>query len=111
MDEIILLILGAVINGVMLMVGLYLGTRQSAKELRRELEDILAKSELVSMLKKTLTDQTLIEKATRFFEEATALVSSPEAKNFFKNVTALMKDLSAEETESVLKLPKKKSPR
>jgi len=78
----------------MLALGMYIGTRQTAKEVRRELMSVIEKSETAQILKEILTDQTLIEKATRFFEEATVLVSSEEAKNFFKNVTALMKELS-----------------
>lgn len=103
-EQIIIMILGAILNGVMLAIGMVIGTRLTTKSMMKELE----KSELGKLVKKFLTSQTLTENATKFFEEATILVSSPEAKNFFKNVTELMKDLSDEEPEVKLKLPSKK---
>lgn len=105
-DQIILLIITAILNGAMLALGMWIGTRQSAKSIIKEFDVYLKKSELFKLLTKTLTDQTLLDKATKFFDEATTLVSSEEAKNFFKNVTELMKELSGE-TPAKLELPKK----
>ena len=107
MDELILLVLGAIFNGVMLATGMLIGTRLTTKSMIKEVEKMLEKSETAQSVKKLVTDQTLIQKATQFFEEATALVSSNEAKNFFRNVTELMKDLGGE-SEVKLKLPKRK---
>ena len=107
MDELILLVLGAIFNGVMLATGMLIGTRLTTKSMIKEVEKMLEKSETAQSVKKLVTDQTLIQKATQFFEEATVLVSSNEAKNFFRNVTELMKDLGGE-SEVKLKLPKRK---
>jgi len=52
-------------------------------------------------------DDKLVEQVTRFFKEAGDLVSSSEAKNFFKNVTVMMKELGGE-SDVKIKLPKKK---
>jgi len=105
-EQLIMMVVSAVLNGVMLAVGMMIGTRLTAKSMRKEVEDMMEKSETVQMLKKFLTDQTLISKATKFFEEATTLVSSPEAKNFFKNMTQLMRELSSD-TSVKFELPKR----
>ena len=107
MDEVFQLILGALLNGLMLAIGMFIGTRQSAKAIVKEFERMLERSEMVTTLKKTFTDQTLITKATKFFEEATTLVSSEEAKNFFKNATAALKEFSSSESDIKVNLPKK----
>ena len=61
---------------------------------------------LMEMSDKLFGDEQAVEQITGFFKEARELVSSPEAKQFFKNVTELMKDLGGE-TKVELKLPKK----
>lgn len=106
-DELIVLIIGAILNGTMLALGMIIGTRLTAKNMRKELEDAMEKSELVQTLKKLLTNQTLTDKATKFFDEATVLVSSPEAKNFFKNVTTLIATLSKPQATSHPPPPKR----
>jgi hypothetical protein len=53
-------------------------------------------------------DNQAVEQITGFFSEARGLVGSQEAKNFFANMTELMKQLGTEKTETVkLKLPEK----
>ena len=62
------------------------------------------KSETVKMGKKLIKKidklseegkiDELIEKVTKLIDNTSELVSSPEAKNFFKNVTEMMKGLS-----------------
>jgi len=86
-----------------------IGTRLTAKTMRDELEDAIDKSELIQKLKKLLDDQTLTTKATKFFEEATTLVTSTEAKNFFRNTSTLMKQYTRTETPP-LPPPKKNNP-
>jgi hypothetical protein len=61
---------------------------------------------LMEVSDKIFGDEQAVEQMTKFFKEARELVSSPEAKNFFKNVTELMKSLS-EESDVKLKLPEK----
>ena len=106
-DQIVILVLGALLNGATLAIGMWIGTRQSAKAIVKEVEKVLEKNELIKTLKKTLTDQTLLVKATKFFEEATTLVSSVEAKNFFKNATEALKEFSSSESDIKVNLPKK----
>jgi hypothetical protein len=60
----------------------------------------------MEMTDKLFGDEQAIEQVTKFFKEASELVGSPEAKNFFRNVTELMKSLSGE-TEVKVKLPEK----
>ena len=68
---------------------------------------------LLKLLKtsdKLFDDEQTIEQVTGFFKEARELVSSPEAKNFFTNVTKLMKELGEEKTDETtgeIKLPEK----
>ena len=102
------------INGASLMIGMYLGTRFTGDVFERKLNKMIEKSataqrltKLLEMSDKLFGDEQAIEQFTRFFKEAADLVSSPEAKNFFANVTELMKDLGGE-PEVKLKLPKKK---
>lgn len=61
---------------------------------------------VMKMSDKLFGDEQAVEQITGFFKEARELVSSPEAKNFFANVTELMKDLGSEKKVE-LKMPKK----
>lgn len=106
-DQLIILIISAILNGAMLAVGMIIGTKWTARSLRKEAEQMLEESETAQAIKKLITDQTLIEKATKFFEEATTLVSSPDAKNFFKNAAELLKEFSGA-PEVKVNLPEKK---
>ena len=93
-----------------------IGTRMTGNVFKKMLEEIIEKSPTAKSLKKFITKidklqeegkiDKLLLKVQQFFDEATELVSSPEAKNFFKNVTALMKELG-EESDVKLNLPKK----
>jgi len=113
-DELALIILQAILNGAMLAVGMILGTRLTASTMERKIMKMIEKSETAQAFKKLLLridemlrNQEVTSKAEKFFEEATVLVTSPEAKNFFKNLTELMKMLGTSEGEEILKLPKK----
>jgi len=90
MDELVTVLIGALINGAMLAVGMVLGSKLTSKSVVKEVDRWLERSETFQAIKTMVTDQTLIEKATKFFEEATILVGSPEAKNFFQNAVELM---------------------
>ena len=110
MDETILSILVAVFNGVMLMTGILLGTKLTSRTLTKEIDRYTEKSEMLQTLKKVLMkveDEKLVEKIVVFFEEATTLVSSEEAKNFFKNATEALKEFSSSESDIKVNLPKK----
>jgi len=104
-DQIITLVLGAILNGIMLALGMWIGTRQSAKAIVKEIEAMLERSTVMKSVKGMVTKRNA-KKITKFLDEATKLVSSPEAKNFFKNVTELMKQLE-EEPDVKVKLPEK----
>ena len=64
-------------------------------------------AKMMQMSEKLFGNDQAIEQITEFFKEARTLVSSPEAKNFFANVTELMKQLGTEKTEEKveIKLP------
>lgn len=113
MDEIIISILAALFNGVMLMLGVYLGSRMTGDVFEKKFTKIIDKSptaqRLIKLLEKSdklFGDEQAVEQFTRFFKEAADLVSSPEAKNFFKNATEALKEFSSE-TQVKLDLPKK----
>lgn len=87
-----------------------IGTRVTGDVIEKKIMKIIDKSPTAKSLKKMLKqadklfgDKALVTRATTFFEEATTLVSSKEAKNFFANVTELMKQLG-EKTDNEVKL-------
>ena len=113
MDELLLTLIAAVLNGVSLAVGMVLGTRLTGRTLRKEIKNFSDESPTAQMLIKFLKqadklfgDDQLVEQVTKFFKEASDLVSSPEAKNFFKNITDLVKDLGGDEKDAI-QLPEK----
>jgi hypothetical protein len=98
-DELLVILVSAIINGTMLAIGMVIGSKLTSKSLVKELDKYLGNSKLFQAIKELITDQQLTDKATKFFEEATELVGSPEAKNFFKNITELIKKLSENQHE------------
>jgi len=117
MDELVAMMISAVLNGISLAIGMIVGTRLTGDVFEKKVTKILDESPTAKSLKKFVKTadglleegkvDKLIEKVTKFFDEAGGLVSSPEAKNFFKNVTELMKGLGEEHKVS-LKMPKKR---
>ena len=96
MDELVRILINALISGGMLAVGMVVGAKLTSRSMVKEVDKWMQQSELFQALKKTVTDQTLIDEATKFFKEARAWISSPEAKNLFVNITELLKELSGE---------------
>jgi hypothetical protein len=101
MDQLELVIISAILNAVCSAIGLYIGfTKGSQKtvdiiidKLQKRLEKSPAAQKLLNAIETTdklFGDDQAIEQITRFFREASNLVSSPEAKSFFKSLTALM---------------------
>jgi enoyl reductase-like protein len=101
MDQLELVIISAILNAICAAIGLYIGfTKGSSKtvdiildRLQKRLEKSPAAQKLLNAIQTTdklFGDDQAIEQITRFFREASNLVSSPEAKNFFKTLTALM---------------------
>jgi hypothetical protein len=111
-------ILPAIVSAVSTAIPVYIGVVIGVpKEIDNAFDTITKKLQksptaqrmlkLMEMSDKLFGDEQAVEQITGFFKEARALVSSPEAKNFFKNMTELMKSLSGE-TEVKVKLPEKK---
>jgi len=107
MEQLILILIQAALSGVMIAIGMLVGSRLTSKSIVKELDKWMNRSEFFNELKGMISEQELIPKATVFFEEATALVSSPEAKQFFKNATAALKEFSGE-PDVKIEIPKKK---
>lgn len=113
-------LIAAALNGVCIAIGMMIGTRLTGDVVEKKLKKILDESPTAKSLKKFVgtADKMLVEgrvnslitTVTKFFEEATMLVSSPEAKNFFKNVTELMKEFSTsgEDKRVEFKMPKRR---
>ena len=84
------------------------GTRMTGdtleKKVKKMVNDSPTSQRLLKIMEKSdklFGDDQAVEQITGFFKEARTLVSSSEAKNFFANVTELMKQLSTEKTEDV----------
>ena len=114
MDELALTLIAAMLNGVALAIGMIIGTRLTGSTFRKEFERLTSKSPTAQRLLKLLEksdeifgDEQLVKQVTRFFKEAGDLVSSDEAKNFFKNATEALKEFSSSESQVKLDLPKK----
>lgn len=101
LDELLVILVGAIINGTMLAIGMVIGSKLTSKSLVKEFSKYLDDSKLFQTIKEMITDQQLTNKATEFLNEATELVSSPEAKNFFKNVTQMLKKLTENQHETI----------
>ena len=104
MDQLTLVVISAVLNAICAAIGLYIGfTRGSAKtvdiiieKLQKRLEKSPAAQRLMKAIETTdklFGDDQAVEQVTRFFREASNLLSSPEAKNFIANLTDLMTTL------------------
>jgi len=101
MDQLLLMILSAIINGCMLALGMVLGTKLTTRTLKKEILSILEESATAQTIKKIvekvdemLKNQELIEKATTFFDEVTKLVTSQQTKDFFEALSSLLKRVS-----------------
>jgi hypothetical protein len=110
-------IVSAVSTAIPVYIGVVIGVPKEFNNAFDTIEKRMQKSptakramKLMEMSDKLFGDEQAIEQITGFFKDARALVSSPEAKNFFANATTLMKDLGSE-TKVELKLPKKKEVR
>lgn len=99
-------------------IAFYLGfTKGTGKTIDIAIEKVEAKvkksptaQRLLKLMEKSdelFGDDQAVAQITKFFREATSLVSSPEAKNFFTNMTELMKQLGTEKAEEIeeIKLP------
>lgn len=107
----------AAFNGLALYLALSKGSKKTAEGFLDVLEKYSKENPTAKRAKKILEKfdemfekndiDELIVSIKKFFEEASELVSSPEAKNFFKNISEMMKELSGGEEETKIKLPKK----
>ncbi|GAH06735.1 unnamed protein product [marine sediment metagenome] len=108
------MLLNYLLQGVFLIVGIYIGERVTMRGLEKRLTRMFNKSKTGQRLLTLINNPSLekdlnalLKNAAGFFEEARVLVSSPEAKNFFENATELLKQFSSEETPKILDMPKK----
>jgi hypothetical protein len=110
------MLLSAAVNGFMLFVGMFLGSKFSAKAIKSEVQKVLDESNSLKLLSKILVkvddalSGDLESKASTFFEKGAELFGSEEAKTFFKNLSLLMQQLtkpSKSSSEPLLKLPQK----
>jgi uncharacterized protein YneF (UPF0154 family) len=115
-DEVWMMVLSGLINGVMLFFGIFLGSKLSAKAMKRELQKVMDESNTLKLLVKILgkVDNALsgdLEgKASLFFEKATELLGSEEARNFFRNLSLLIQQFTKPvkpSTEPLIKIPEK----
>jgi hypothetical protein len=104
-DQVLTLLVSGIITSVFSAVGIYIGfTKSSAKTIDIALDKIEKRTknsptvkrakQMMELTDKIFGDEQLIEKATKFFEEATAQISSPEAKNLFKNAAEALKSFT-----------------
>jgi len=109
-------IVSAVSTAVPLYIGIVLGIPKEIDVVMDSLEARLSKSPTAQRAKRFLElsdkmfgDDQAIAQVTSFFREARELVSSPEAKNFFKNATELMKQFTSKEapTQPLITMPMK----
>lgn len=116
MDEVWLTLLGAVVNGVMLFLGIFWGSKFSAKAMKREIQKVMDESNTLKLLVKILgkfdsaLSGDLESKASLFFEEAAELLGSEEARNFFRNLSLLIQQFTKPvqtSTEPLIKIPEK----
>jgi hypothetical protein len=101
MDQLELVIISAIFNGIITAIAIYIGFRKGTEKtvdiildkLQKRVNQSPAAQKLIKAVEtsdRLFGDDQLITQATNFFKEAASLVSSPEAKAFFKNLTALM---------------------
>lgn len=118
MNEIMILLVATILNGISMLIGTYIGLKMGAKATGEEFEKramrvidtsptARAMKKMVMKADEMLESQNLVVEATRFFKEAREAISSPEVKTLIKNVTDLVKDFSEPQKVS-LKMPKKK---
>ena len=127
-DSFALIVISAVINGLFAVLAVYLGVlKGTGKTVDIALDRIEKRAKesptaqrlmkLAEMSDKLFGDDQAVEQMTGFFksarelaEEGKRLASSPEAKNFFVNLTELMKQLGGEgEKKPLINVPERKT--
>jgi hypothetical protein len=96
------------------MIGLVIGTKLTGRTIEKSVLRIIDKSptlkkvtNLVEAIDKIIENEKAVQEITGFFKAGRELMQSPEARNFFANVTELLRNLSGE-SEVKLKLPERK---
>lgn len=107
-------LISGIIFGVFMYIGMTKGSEKTVDVVLKKIEEKTEKSPTAQRLLKFLEksdelfgDDKLVENVTRFFKEAGDLVSSKEAKNFFKNTTKILEELTGTNEEKLIKIPKK----
>lgn len=97
MDELLILLFSALLNGIMLAVGMIIGTRLTADTFEKKISKMIEKSETANRVTRVLREaeeKRILDKVETFFTKATELLESEEAKNLFKNLTVLLARLT-----------------
>jgi len=110
--------IAAVIAAIPTAIALYIGlSRGTGKTIDIALDKLEKRSKesptiqrlikMMEMSDKLFGDKQAVEQMTSFFKEARELVTSPEAKAFFKNATEALKEFSkgSNSEGAILKLP------
>lgn len=101
MDQLSLVVISAILNGVITATAIYIGFRKGTEKtvdviiekLRKQLGGSPTAQRLIKAIEtsdKLFGDDQAIEQITRFFKSGAELLSSQEARNFFKNLSALI---------------------
>ena len=117
-EQIIQTVLPAVVSAIATAIALYIGfTKGTSKTVDIALDKLEKRMKVsptakrvmkaLEMSEKLFGDDQAVFQITHFFKEATELVSSEEAKNFFKNATEALKEFSSSESDIKVNLPKK----
>jgi hypothetical protein len=115
MDQLTLIVISAILNGVFAAIGLYLGftkgTDRTVDKILDKIEERSKKSPTAQRLIKALEtsdklfgDDQAIAQITRFFKAAGDLLQSPEAKNLFKNLSSYSVPVDAPPIKKINKL-------
>jgi hypothetical protein len=111
----IIQVLGSVLSPIVLYYAFKRGAEKTIDIAIEKLEKKYEVSPTAQRLAKLLEtsdqlfgDDQLVQNVTKFFKEAGEWVSSPEAKNVFKNINKLLKKLTENQNEKTRMPPPKK---
>lgn len=95
-----------------MVIGTQLTGNKLEKTIKKMMKDSKTLQKVAVILEKLdviLGNEDLSKEVVGFFKAAKELVESPEAKNFFKNVSKALKEFTEADSDSGVKLPAKRS--
>ena len=101
LDQLLLVLFSAVVNGVVIAVAMYIGFRKGLEKavdiiverMRKRVEESPTASKVVKAIEasdRLFGDGQVVEQMTRFFKSAADLLSSQEARRFFEVLGKLL---------------------